>query len=378
MEKIKILHVLAQRPKGGIGTFLKNMQSNIDTSKVQFDYLICDSDKTGDFDNFVKQFGSEVHVLSPLKSSKILRYISEINNFFKNHANEYDIVHGHLSSLGVIYFNIARKYGVKHRIIHSHATRLSDKKLNEIRNFFTELPLKQAANIYFACSKKAGEHKYGKKDLENHNVHIINNAVDVNKYKFDLEARVSIRKQLNLEDKLVIGNVGRLSNQKNHQFLIDAFKQIYSKEKKAILMLIGDGELSPILKRKVESLGLKDAVMFMGKRNDVDKLLHAMDVFVMPSLYEGFPLVGIEAQCSGLPCIFADTITEEIMVTASCKFLSLRLSKELWGLEVLKIHEKSNSNRITASEIVENAGYSINNEAVKLQNLYHNIVHDRL
>lgn len=377
MKKIKVLHVLAQRPKGGIGTFLKNMQANIDTSKVQFDYLICDSDKTGEFDNFVKNFGSKVHVLSPLKSRKIFRYITEINLFFKKNGHEYDIVHGHLSSLGVIYLNIARKYGVKHRVIHSHATRLSDKKINEIRNFITELPLRKAANIYFACSKKAGEHKFGRNNLEKNKVHIINNAVDVNKFRYDIETRISLRSRLNLEEKVVIGNVGRLSNQKNHLFLIDTFNLIYSKEKRAILMLIGDGELEPILKKKVESLGLTDAVFFMGKRNDVDKLLQVMDVFVMPSLYEGFPLVGIEAQCSGLPCIFADTITEEIMVTDTCKFISLKEPKESWALEIINIVEK-NPYRNRASELVEKAGYSINKEAEKLQRLYHEIVTDRL
>ncbi|WP_078429774.1 glycosyltransferase family 1 protein [Alkalihalobacterium alkalinitrilicum] len=373
MGKIKVLHVLAQRPKGGIGTFLKNMQANIDTSKVQFDYIICDSDETGEFDTFVEKFGSKVHILSPLKSNKIFRYISEVDTFFKTNGSEYDIVHGHLSSLGVIYLSIASKYGIKHRVIHSHATRLSDKRLNEFRNFFTELPLKKAANIYFACSKKAGEHKFGKKNMDNNKVHIINNAVDVNKYRFDTEKRVKLRKELNLEDKIVIGNVGRLSNQKNLLFLIDVFHRIYDKDKKAVLMLIGDGELFTTLKNKVDSLGLKNAVLFLGKRSDVDKLLQAMDVFVMTSLYEGFPLVGVEAQCSGLPCVFSNTITKEIKVTDGCEFLSLKETKELWASKILNL-VRENSGRNQAYKLVANAGYDIKKEAEKLQRLYHKIM----
>src|SRR5690606_12233941 len=117
-----------------------------------------------EFDTFVEKYGSKVHILSPLRTRKIIRYVREINTFFKKYGNGYDIVHGHLSSLGLIYFSIASRYGIKHRIIHSHATRFSDKRLNEIRNFFTELPLKKVANIYFACSRKAGEHKFGKKN----------------------------------------------------------------------------------------------------------------------------------------------------------------------------------------------------------------------
>lgn len=366
---IRVLHVLAQRPSGGIGSFLYNMHSNIDTSKVQFDYLICDENAQGEFDNRVKSLGGRVYVLSPLRNRKLFVYIYELCNFFKKYK-EYNIVHGHLANAASIYFFIAKRYGINHRIIHSHNTKYSDYKLNSIRNYFLQLPLKKVANRFFACSLKAADFLYGKKHVEQNKVEIIQNAIDAKRFRFDNCIRNNVKRELGLEDKFVLGHVGAFVPQKNHSFLIDIFNEVYKQNPNTVLLLIGTGILEQEIKEKVKSLGLDDAVFFLGRRIDVNKLMQGFDIFLLPSLYEGLPLVGIEAQAAGLKCLISDTVTEEIKITDLVDFISLSSLSE-WTKTILKY--ENNYNRKDTYEEIVNAGYDVAHAAEKLQNFYLNL-----
>lgn len=367
IKEKKILHVIGKRPKGGIGTFLRNMHMGIDSSKIKFDYLINASpDEQGDFDKAVKGFGGDVFYLPELKYRNTINYIKKLNEFFKYH-NEYDIVHLHTANIGVFTFAFALKYGIKYRILHSHNTKYSDKKLNSIRNYFLQLPVKKMANIFFACSEKAGEFLFGNKNFDPKKMFIAKNAIDADVFRFDEIKRINKRNEMNLQNKIVIGHVGRFNPQKNHSFIIDIFKELHLQNGNYYLILIGDGELKDQMIEKVKRENLMDSVVFLGNRNDIDELLQVMDLFLMPSLFEGLPLVGIEVQAAGLPCIMADSITDELKITDYIDFVSLSESSGHWSQV---ISEKLNMKRRDTYEEIVNAGYDIKNAAKKLEDFY--------
>lgn len=368
---IKVLHVVGKRPRGGVGTFLINMNRNINVDLIRFDYLICDLSKDdGPFDKAVKEFGAQVFVLPELKYKNTSHYLSELNQFYSTH-NYYDIVHVHSPNIGFFNFLMAKKYDISHRIVHSHNTKYSDKFTSAIRNYFLQLPMKPYITSKFACSKKAGEFLFGRKQMSNGNVFLANNAIDANKFRYNKCLREKVRKDLNLEENFVIGHVGRFNLQKNHDFLLEIFKEVKKLEKNAILLLIGDGELELEIRNKALSMNIADSIRFMGLRNDVPELLQAFDVFVLPSLFEGLPLVGIEIQAAGLPSVMADSITDEIKITDIVEFMSLEDKAIDWAKKIKAFQEFERKDMY--EEIVK-SGYDEKIAAEKLQECYYNLV----
>ena len=186
-------------------------------------------------------------------------------------------------------------------------------------------------------------------------------------FKINIKKRNEIRQKLNIESKIVISNVGRFTTQKNHTFLIDIFNEIYKKNNNAVLMLIGNGEKEDEIKKKVEKLGIQNSVLFMGHRDDVNELMQAMDVFVMPSIYEGLPVVGIEAQAAGLPCFMSkDVITDEVKIAENVKFISLDDNAEKWADEILSSDLTRKDNEIA----LKKAGYFIEDMVKELTEQY--------
>lgn len=368
-EKVKILHIIGKRPIGGVGTFILNMHSNINKSKIQFDYLINASSSEGEFDIKVTSLGGNVFVLPELKYKNTIKYLILLNNFFKQHR-DYKAIHVHTPNIGIFNFILARIYGIEYRILHSHNTKYSDKKINSLRNFIMQLPLKKLSNIYFACSNKAGEFLFGSTNLKKGNIYIANNAIDAEKFRYDETKRSKIRRELNLEEKFVVGHVGRFNAQKNHDFLIDIFKKINQVNNESVLVLVGNGELEKQIRHKVKQLNIEENIIFLGLRDDVQDLLQAFDVFVLPSLFEGLPLVGIEVQAAGLPCIMSDSITDEIKITDTIEFISLNKGAEYWANAILKY---SNVNRKDTYEEIVNAGYEAKRAAKKLEKYYINL-----
>ena len=220
-----------------------------------------------------------------------------------------------------------------------------------------QYPIRYISDYFFACSEAAGKWLFGNKVCKSKNYFIMNNAINTKEFIYNESIRLKKRQEFNIQNKLVIGHIGKILSQKNHNFLIDIFKDLNSKNKNAVLMLVGDGELKPLIKRKVDSLGLNEYVIFTGVRSDIPMLLQAMDVFVFPSIHEGLPVTLVEAQASGLPCFISDNITTEVMITNSVKRISLKKSPEEWTKEIfssLKRHQRRNM----SSEIIR-AGYDI-------------------
>ena len=214
---------------------------------------------------------------------------------------------------------------------------------------------------------------FGDRTFEQGKVTIINNAIDLDKFKYDEKLRKEKRKELEIkDDTLVIGHIGRFVAQKNHTFLIDIFNELHKTEKNSILLLIGQGPLMDEIKQKVKTLGISDSVKFLGQRDDVNELYQVFDVFLLPSLYEGLPVVGVEAQATGNLCILSSSMTQETKILNTTIFLQLTQTPNEWSTAILKsvinFCKKNNKNEIS------NVGFNIKNEAIKLEKIYMNFI----
>lgn len=370
---IKILNIIGKRPTGGIGSFTYNYQSHFNCEDLKIDYLLFDDESKGSFDEKVKSIGSTVYILPALKNIRLISLWIKINKFMKEIGKNYDIIHLHSVNIAFMCFPSAKKYGVKHLISHSHATVYSDKILNAIRNKILCRNLLKQANVYMACSIAAGEFLYGKQNMNK--VVILNNAIECEKFKFSNKIQKEYRKRFNLENKFIIGNIGRFCEQKNQTFLIDIFLEYQKKNKNAELVLVGDGPTKKDVELKVRELGLSEKVHFLGIRNDIEKILQMFDIFVLPSLFEGLPVIGIEAQASGLPMVVSDTVTRELDL-GNVSFISLNEKPEKWADAIIKC--KINEERAVAFKKVMDLGYEINIEAKKLKEHYFRLIKNNL
>ncbi|MCC3670626.1 glycosyltransferase family 1 protein [Terrisporobacter mayombei] len=358
--------------RGGAETMAMNLYRNIDRSKVQFDFIV-HTEKKCDYDDEINLLGGKIYRVPRYKGINHFIYRKQWIEFFRKHP-EYDIIHGHMRSTASIYLNIAKKYGLK-TISHSHNSS-SGKGISSIIKNIMQYKIKYIADYLFSCSKSAGIWLYGKRRCDRENFFVLNNAIEADKFKLNLEKRENIRNELDINDKLVIGHIGRFHPQKNHEFLIEVFKLINKKNQDSVLLLVGDGELRECINEKVKKLGLEDKVIFTGVRDDVDSLVQAMDVIVFPSLYEGLPLTLIEIQVSGLPCIASDTITKDVNITKSIEYMSLESNKDLWANKILEVGKFSN--RYDRYEDIVKSGYDIKTTSQWYQAFCKAIVKDEL
>jgi glycosyltransferase involved in cell wall biosynthesis len=341
---------------GGVETFLMSYWRHIDKSKFQMDFLsiypkLC-------FEDELVKGGAKIHKVSDFKT-RPFKYAKELSKILKE--NGYDVVHVNmLSAANFIPFVVAKKCKIKKIIVHAHNTGTPNGFLRKFMNLFCKKIILSKATDFWACSKKAGKWMFGDDRAK-----IIHNAIDVKRFSFNEASRKKIRNEFSLEDKFVIGHIGRFQEQKNHVFLIDVFAEVYKQDKNAMLLMVGDGELKNVIEKKVEDLGLKNAVIFAGIRADVEDFYQAFDVFVLPSLFEGFPLTLIEAQCAGLACVVSNTVTQETNITGFLQYLPFDI--EVWVKIIL---EKRNSDRIDVSGRIKEMGYDIITETVKLENCY--------
>ena len=367
-QQIRILHVIGQMNRGGAEGMIMNIYRKIDRTKIQFDFVV-HTDSICAFDDEIKALGGKIYNCPRFTGTNIVSYIKFWNEFFKEHK-EYKIIHGHIGSSASIYLKLAKKNGL-FTIAHSHSDAF-DKDIKGIMYRVISYPTRFIADYFFACSKEAGVSRYGNRVVNNKDIFsILKNAIDIEEYKFYEEIRLKKRKELSLENKFVIGHVGRFDKAKNQEYLVEVFKLIAKKNKDALLLLIGDGELKSHIIGKIEDYGLKDRVIFTGVRSDVNELLQAMDVFAFPSLYEGLGLAIIEAQASGLPCIISKNIPDEACISDLIEKLEVnKMNIENWCNAIL--NKKVNKER-DMKDILYNSGYDINVEVKRLQKFYMHI-----
>lgn len=360
--KIKICHVVSGLRSGGVESMIYNYCSHMDCSLFDFSLLYQHEPSQKNVDEFEKLNFHLVRI--PFKVKHPIQNYQATYRFFKKHS--IDIVHCHMSLVNFFALYAAKKAGVKVRICHSHHVDM--RNLGILKKAFSFLCKKlcmKYATDFFACGSEAGEYMYGKKPFQ-----IIYNAIDFDKFQFCESSRNSIRKQFQIqEDEIVLGHIGRFTNQKNHKFLLDVFAKIHGEFPKTKLFLLGDGELKNDLLLQVQKLQLADFVIFGGIVANPSDYYSAFDFFLLPSLYEGLPVVSIEAQLNGLRCFFSNMIDTNVIIDEKRSKL-LPLNEEEWVQEVLQAISSSDSSRDIVEEQFNERHLNILLEAKTLEQYY--------
>ncbi len=371
MQPIRILQWGMTNNVGGVEVFIMNIYRNIDRDKVQFDFLLSHNQPEIPFEDEINQLGGRVFRVTYGQKESPIKARSCLETFFKEHQGEFAGIHMH--SCFITYalpLKYAKKYNIPIRIYHSHNAGdmyPSKSLLKKILSYTTRKDVKKWSTDLFACSDLAGKYMFHCNDAK-----WIKNAIDIDKFRFNIETRNLLREKYNLQDKKVVGFVGRLQYQKNPLQLIDIFNLVYQKEENSILIIIGTGDLENQIKEKIESYNLNHAVILLGQQNNVNEWYQAMDCFLFPSRFEGLGIVLIEAQCSGLSCVATNqVIPKEVSLLDSFSFLNIDESEMIWADTVIENLKKSDiEKRQVSYEIIKKSGYDITNLCIEMKDYY--------
>ncbi len=363
---LRVLHSVSNMARAGIETMLINYYREMDRNQIQFDFL-ANKPVPGEYDEEIRNMGGRVFVspgLNPLHFPRYRRFVADL----LSENPDIRIVHAHNEAMGYYALQSAKDAGIRVRIAHAHNTQIIHDYKYPLKLVCKQL-LPGAATDYWSCGRDAGIYYYGKKRW-NTSGFILHNAIDVERFGFRPEVREHQRRQTGLEKCFVIGHVGRFNVQKNHSRLLDIFAAVAKAVPEARLVLIGTGELEQAMKEKAQHLGILDRTIMPGQTADVSDWYQAMDCFVLPSLFEGLPVVGIEAQAAGLPCVFSDRVTDEVLLSPEARRVSLQADNAEWAAEIMTAMRRPDADRIQGMDIVRRAGYDIHTEARKLQERY--------
>ncbi len=358
---------------GGVSSFLYNVYTHIDREKIQFDFLSPNKTTYGIHRKEIEEMGGRIYELEITEKGlwgKIKLY-KKLTFFLIEHR--YTIVH---INSGNFFFNLfavkaARRAGVRHRIVHSHTT--GDTNSTKIKGVLFSLlkPIlvKYATNLY-ACSVDAAEYMFSLDTYRKGNVKIVKNGINVNRFRYDATIRKQYRENLGVSDFFVIGNVARLTPQKNQKYVLKIFRKIVEMEPNSVLLLVGDGELEKELEDYSNLLGISDKIMFLGVKKDVENYYQAMDVFLFPSLYEGLGIVLLEAQISGLPCFINKNLPIDVDVTNLVRRLSIDEDPKVWSEEIVAFHHCDDYKRTSHDKELVDSGFSIESTSNMMEKLY--------
>lgn len=364
---IRILQATVTNDSGGLTWYICQNYRFIDKSKIQFDFITYD-DKL-EFKNEFEKIGANFYQIP-----KPIHFFSYVKKLFEiQKKRQYEIIHLNLSYANVLPIIVAKIIGIKTIIIHSHSTQIDDKRFlarfaKENIHRFGKLLIPKIANVFLACSIPAAKWMFGKSIADFNKYMIIHNAIFIEKYIFSINIREKKRLELGIEaETFCVGHIGRFTYQKNHEYLLKIFAEVLLKRPNSKLVLIGDGDNLQNIKDLVKEKKLYDKILFLGNRKDVPELMQIMDCFVLPSRFEGLPIVGIEAQTAGLPCFFADTITKELGITDLAHFIPLQVTPKEWVEQIL---QNSNIDRKDMSKEISAAGYDIKTEIKNMEKIY--------
>lgn len=338
----RVLQIMGSLRRGGLETFAMNMYRAIDRNHVQFDFLLT-QEQNGDYEDEAKSLGACIYHL-PARNKGYLAYRKTLDNFFREH-NEYIAVHMHASSLAslepLVY---AKKHGIQIRILHSHSSSIQKSVrfhyVHKLIHYYNKFRVRKLATHYLGCSDKALIWMYKNTGIYSKAI-MIKNGIDTSQYSFNVDTRTIIRREFGIDDDtIVVGHVGSFIPLKNQTFLVDILNSLHLDKVKAKLLLVGAGPTFEDIKAKVHSLGLDDDAILTGVRSDVSKILLAMDVFVMPSWFEGLPVSLVEAQASGLPIIASSTISSDSDITGTILFKSIEDTPSDWASSILEWKNK--------------------------------------
>ncbi|RSX55531.1 glycosyl transferases group 1,glycosyl transferase group 1 [Bifidobacterium dolichotidis] len=360
----RVLNLITSLDRGGAETMIMNYYRSIDRDKVQFDFLV-NREKIGAYEEEIESLGGKIYRMGPMYPWRFSEYKHEFRSFLRDHP-EYSIIHSHLEERSYFPLRIAKEENVPVRIAHAHNVYRGFNAKTIFRDYF-RYKLPPYPTDKFACSKEAGIWLYGKDAFLNGEVTIVKNAIDSFKFIYNEKIRESVRSRLQIDDQLVLGNVGRLAPQKNQSFLLDIFAELKKIHKNSKLLIVGDGDLKQELVRKAESLQIIEDIIFTGSVSDVNDYLQAMDVFVLPSHFEGLPVSLVEAQAAGLQCIVSDQVTREVDFGKYLTYVSLKQSPQDWAKICI---EKSQDQRRSDMDLIVRSGFDIHETAKKLQSFY--------
>lgn len=358
---IRVLHVFGGLGTGGTESLIMNWYRNIDRSKIQFDFLVRSPDNN--YLEEIAELGGRVFYTASFPKNVVRNYRETKAVLAKK---EWDVIHVHGNAAMYIFpLQFAKKLGYRCRIMHSHNVKAQSKLFNWV-HCINRICLPKYATHFLACSKAAGKWMFPKIAFQ-----LCRNAIDVAAYHFNADTRDCLRSKLRIEDKFVLGHVGRLATQKNHEFLLKVFSVVKRTQSNSVLMLVGDGELETSIKMQAAQLGIADSVLFMGRQSNVGELMSAMDMFVLPSLYEGLGIVLVEAQCNGLPCVVSqEAYNEEVNIYPELlSVMPLSCDTKEWA-DLILSKTAIAADRNVDLQILQDCGYDMKTEIKKLEALY--------
>lgn len=353
MEKILVYGMTDTA--GGMESYMMNMYRNIPKDKIKFDFVT--DWETMAYEDEVRKNGSAVYHI-PKKSESLFGQFKAFSKILKEHE-EYKKVYFNIMNAGAFLTMLAPILYGRKIIVHSHNDFDEKVRLHKIFKGFMNC----FADVKLACSYGAAKHMFTKRDVKKENYTIINNAIEVERFIFDNDKRQQKRKELGIEDKFTVLHVGRIVNQKNPIFIIDTFSELLKIRPDSVLLYVGAGDMQAQVKARAEELGLNSSIRFLGERNDIPELLFSADVFLFPSIFEGFGIVAVEAQAADLMCFVSDRLPKCVKATEKIRFLNVEQSAYIWAKEISQYQVKERTNR---ADDITKSGYNIKNEIEKL------------
>jgi len=348
---IKVLQFAPGFLFGGIESRMLDWYRNINREIVSFDLL--KQENNSNFTANIEQLralGANIYNIPQFKYYNVINYCRAINHFFKTHP-PYEVVHSHSVTTGLFVLYYAKKQGIKKRVLHARSTRFDEnwgrRIISKLMNYFAL----QYATDYFACSRQAGEFAFGKKK----NFVVINNGIELNKFCFDKKIRNTIREGLGLKDDFLVGSVCRFTTPKNLPFMIHIIMELIKIEPTTKLLLVGDGPLRNYVLNRFAEVNRLDKLVLVGEKDNVWDYYFAMDVFLSPSLWEGFGTTVIEAQAAGLPCVVSNQFPPSAKISESTFRLSLSEPVNIWVEKIVMMKNKREDQTII--EKVAEAGF---------------------
>jgi len=368
-ETIRVLHVLGGVGLGGAESRIMDLYRQMDREEIQFDFLVHSRDPQNRRPEFyeeeIRRLGGQIYVLPKFRVYNYIAYRKAVKDFFRKH-HEFRVVQGHMTSTAGIYLPAAKRSGVPVTVAHSRNAGVVKGPKGAATRFFRR-NLVQKADQCFACSTLAGEDVFGRKAMEQGRVKIIHNAIDAGRFTYDPRKRESIRAELGLKEELVLGHVGRFDHQKNHPYLIAVFDSLCKSRQDTVLLLLGEGPHMEEIKEKCRLLGIEEKVRFLGNQKRPEDYYQAMDIFLLPSFYEGLPGVLVEAQAAGLRCFVSDKVTREAGITDQVTYLSIEQPAKVWAD---RIREAACYERKDTYQTVKEAGFDVRTQAAGYRLFY--------
>lgn len=361
MYPIKVLISVNKMDSGGQKSLTMAYLRNLDPNKVKFE-LVCDSDSNSLPFEEVEQLGGKLHVIPPYQ--QIGKHIKALEKLFKE--NHYDVFHAMNNTMNLFPLYVAKKVGVKVRVSES----LSMASKAELKKSILKIVLKQFShlfcNYYVACGKDCGIFQFGKKAYQQGKIEIFKTCIDAKANTFNQVLRDKTRESFGWSNKIVYGFIGRFASQKNPLFLIDIMNEIKKKKVNAHFVIIGAGNLENEMKSKINAYGLNSSMSWLGRREDIKQFYNAFDAFLLPSIYEGLPVVGLESQAAGLPVFFSDAITKEAAACSLGHFISLKETASKWADIIIEETDKNMPIRCGHEEDLVKSGFDAVTETIRL------------